>query len=615
MTEDPRADLPESDPGAESQDDEIIARALRGSLVVLLLVGAVVGLYFWLAGPGEGGPEVVPDQLPEVRPSVVLREAPPLPFTDITAESGVDFPHRNGARGEKLLPETMGSGVAFFDLEGDGDADLLLARGTEWSWTTGVERLPSLGLFRNDGAGRFEDVSEKWGLTDSFMATGVAVGDYNGDGAPDLFIAAVGEDRLYRHDGDRFTEVAQQAGVTGELEAWSSSAAFLDADLDGDLDLFVAQYVTWSREIDLAIGSSLTGRGRTYGQPTNFPGTHCRLHRNNGDGTFTDVSASAGIEILDPGQGQPAAKALAVAPIDVDGDGDLDIAVANDTVRNFLFLNDGDGTFKEVGERVGLAYDSNGKATGAMGIDAVRYRPDGSLAVAIGNFAAEMTSFFVTAADQLTFFDQNIDEGIGQPSRKWLSFGVFFFDADLDGWPDLLQTNGHLEDEIETVQPDQRYEQPAQLFWHCGPDSDACYTPTPDEKLGDLVDPIVGRGAAFADIDGDGDLDVCLTQVAGPPVLLRNDQALGNHWLRVRLEGKTANTGAIGAEVRLVAGGRARSLVVMPSRSYLSQVELPVTFGLGTETAVESLEIVWPDGERSRHPIEQIDTEIVIRQP
>ena len=250
--------------------------------------------------------------------------------------------------------------------------------------------------------------------------------------------------------------------------------------------------------------------------------------------------------------------------------------VANDTVRNFLFVSDGEGTFAERGADLGVGYGRNGEATGAMGIDAARYRDDGSLGFAIGNFANEMSSLYVAREGRLYFTDEGIVEGIGAASRKYLSFAVFFFDYDLDGYEDLLQVNGHLEDEITTVQPSQTFEQPPQLFWNAGPDAGSAFLEVPSDKAGDLLrNRLVGRGAAYADIDGDGDLDVVLTQSRGAPVLLRNDLAAEHHWLRVRLSAAGPNTAGIGARLTLRAGGREQIRTIMPTRGYLSQVEPP----------------------------------------
>ena len=254
-------------------------------------------------------------------------------------------------------------------------------------------------------------------------------------------------------------DAASEAGVAGAADAWSTGAAFFDLENDGDLDLFVCNYVRWSRQIDLALDYRLTGVGRAYGPPVNYEGTHSSLYRNEGDGTFADVSAGAGIEVANTATGVPVGKALAVLPVDVDVDGRTDLLIANDTVRNFFFHNLGDGVFEEVGELWGLAYGRNGEATGAMGLDVAHYRNDAEIGFAIGNFANEMTSLYLSQGDPTLYADEAISEGVGAPSRLALSFGVLFFDADLDGRQDLLQANGHLESEINAVDPSQTYEQ------------------------------------------------------------------------------------------------------------------------------------------------------------
>jgi hypothetical protein len=291
------------------------------------------------------------------------------------------------------------------------------------------------------------------------------------------------------------------------------------------------------------------------------------------------------------------------------------VLVANDTVRKFLFHNKGDGTFEEVGEAWGLAYDRDGNATGAMGIDAAVFRNDGELGFAVGNFANEMTSLYVSQGDPTLFVDEAITEGIGAPSRRALKFGTFFFDYDLDGRLDLLSANGHLEESIDRVDPSQTYRQTAQLYWNAGPQAERTFALVDPATTGDLARPIVGRGSAFADVDGDGDLDVLLLQVGGPPLLLRNDQRLGNHWLRVRLQGKAGKEReAVGAWLELVAGGVTQRRQVTPNRSYLSQSELPVTFGLGKSDRVDSLTVTWPDGSKQPVTVSGIDRLLTVQQ-
>jgi hypothetical protein len=599
------------------EDDAVIGRALRLSAVAVLAVVVVAaGVVWWLRRPREA-PAVqslraaAPEALPAAAP------APALPFADVTAAAGIDFVHDNGAYGDKLLPETMGGGGAFLDHDGDGDQDLLLVNSAPWPWAPGARRRAVQALYANDGGGRFRDVTAAAGLDVGFYGQGVAVGDYDNDGDPDLFLTAVGPDRLFENRGGRFHEVTAAAGVAGSPDGWSTSAAFFDADNDGDLDLFVCNYVRWSKEIDFEVDYRLTGVGRAYGPPDNYQGTHSALFRNDGDGTFTDVSEAAGIQVANPATGEPSGKALAVVPVDVDRDGWMDLFVANDTVGNFFFHNRGDGTFAEEGAVSGLAYDRMGNATGAMGVDAAYHRNDGALAFMIGNFANEMTSVYVSQGDPGLFADEAIGEGVGAPSRQALSFGLFLFDADLDGRLDLLQSNGHLEEEIDKVDPSQRYRQGAQLFWNAGAASRSTFVEVPAAETGDLARPIVGRGSAYADIDGDGDLDVVLFQTGGAPLLLENRQRTGHHWLRIELEGdpgRGSNRDALGARLELTTDGVTQLRQVMAARSYLSQSERAVTFGLGEAEVADRLVVVWPDGSRHEMTNLRADRRLVIRQ-
>jgi len=622
--EGPGAGEPVPEEELAPEDDAVIGRVFTRSLKVLAALAAAALLvlalrYVFRAGPDEAV------EIPVAAPRAVDAAPPDVPvvsFRDITAEAGIDFVHVNGAAGEALLPETMGAGAAFLDVDRDGDQDLLLVNSTTWDAVlsgaeVGPGAGPTMSLYENDGAGRFADRTAGSGLEVSFYGTGVAVGDVDGDGWTDVFVSAVGPNRLFRNvGGTRFEDVTAAAGVGGAATEWSSSSAFFDADGDGDLDLLVGNYVRWSREIDIEVGYQLTGVGRAYGPPLNYGGTTMDLYRNDGSGAFTDVSEEAGLHILNPATDTPVAKTLGLAPVDIEGDGDIDVVVANDTVRNFLLVNDGSGVFTEDGELYGLAYGRDGAATGAMGADAADFRNDGELGFAIANFANEMTSLYVSQGDPTLWSDEAITAGIGAPSRRVLSFGLFFFDYDLDGRLDLLQVNGHLEDDIEVVEPSQQYRQAPQLFWNAGPDAPATFVPVEPAPGDGLTMELVGRGSSYADIDGDGDLDVLLLQTGDRPLLLRNDQDTGHRWLRflLRGDGERVNRDAVGAWVEVeqetVAGPVVQRRRVMPTRSYQSQVEPVVTIGLGEVASVDDLtrvDVLWPDGSRQAVDVDGLD--------
>ncbi len=597
-----------------AEDDSIIGKVFSRSIMAMAGIALIVCVVVWSVNRPEEAPPATDSVV--AAPKRVEDDTPPpvVAFTDITVSAGIDFVHESGAAGEKLMPETMGSGAAFFDYDNDGDQDLLLMNGQRWLGDAQEASAATQALYRNDGSGRFENVTTETGLDMSLYATGAAVGDYDNDGDVDVFLAALGSNRLLRNNGGRFEDVTASANVAGGDSEWSTSSAFVDYENDGDLDLFVCNYIRWSREIDFEVDYKLVGVGRAYGPPMNFAGTFPYLYRNNGDGTFTDVSADAGVQVKNPATGAAMAKSLGVAPVDADRDGWMDLLVSNDTVANFYFHNNGDGTFSEDAVVVGLAYDRDGNATGAMGIDTGQHRNDGDLGVAIGNFANEMTSLYVSQGRRSLFADEAIVEGIGAPSRLMLSFGLFLFDYDLDRRLDLLQANGHLEEEINIVQPSQNYEQPAQLFWNCGPGRRRCFVPVDPTSTADFAEPMVGRGATYADIDNDGDLDVLFTQVGRRPILFRNDFDAGHHWIRLKLIGVTCNRDAIGAWIETEVEGDHIARQVMPTRSYLSQVELPVTIGLGESAVPVSITISWPGGGEQTVENLAVDRTHVIRQ-
>jgi hypothetical protein len=605
----------------------------RATIIVIALWLGALGLVCSISGCRSKVDK--PDEVPVIGPALLpagpsAARPPSVRFKDITAAAGIQFHHVNGAFGKKMLPETMGAGVAFLDYDNDGKPDLLLVNSCYWpGHEDRTQPPPTLALYHNKGDGTFEDVTATSGLAVTMYGMGVTAGDYDNDGFTDVFVTGVGGNRLFHNVADgkggrRFVDVTQAAGVGGpggwptgagdflKVQApinFSTSAAFLDYDGDGRLDLFVCNYVTWSPDLDLQQGFQLVGLGRAYGPPTAFGGAQCFLYKNQGDGRFADVSAAAGIQVTGS-LGRSIGKSLGVVVCDVDDDGWPDILVANDTVRNFFFHNKGDGTFEELGERTGIAY-AEGSARGAMGADWGEFRP-GRSAFAIGNFANEPDTFLrLDNPRQLLFSDAALAEGIAGPSRMLLKFGVAFLDYDLDARQDLLTCNGHLEPEISQVQAGQTYKQPAQLFWNTG--GKRTFEPVTAEQAGrDLFRPMVGRGLACADIDGNGTPDVVLTENGGPARLLRNEGGTGHSWVRLTLvgDGARSNRSALGARVTVEAGGVTQRREVMSARGYLSQSELPLTFGLGDARKVERVTIQWPGKAGGK----QVLTDLTVNQ-
>lgn len=555
------------------------------------------------------------NEAPKIPRSII----PPVRFTDVTAAAGVQFRHFNGAAGKKLLPETMGSGVAVLDFDRDGKPDLLFINSRPWPGASAPKGGTTLALYRNQGNARFEDVTEPAGLAVTLYGMGVAVGDIDNDGYPDVFVTAVGGNVLFRNvpdakGGRSFRDITKESRVAGPtiwpkasteaFLAWKdpiafpSSATFLDYDGDGRLDLFVCYYLTWSPAIDLGVNAQLTGVGRAYVPPTEFDGAQCVLYRNVDGSRFEDVSVAAGIQVTD--RGRPVGKALGVVVCDSDGDGWPDLAVANDTVRNFFFHNvaapDGGRRFEEIGLSAGVAYGDEGRPRGGMGIDWGEIQP-GRTALLIVNFANEPNTLLAQSdPKRLLFSDIALSAGIAGPTRTPLKFGAFFFDYDLDGRLDFLTCNGHLEPDIGKVRLGQTFAQPAQLFWNTG-GKDALFEPARAGESGDhLFQPMVGRGCAYLDFDGDGDLDVVLTENNGPARLLRNDQSLGRHWVRLDLagDGRRTSRDAIGAHVMVEAGGKKYQRYLAGARGYLSQSEHAITIGLGDAQKIDRVSVLWP---------------------
>jgi hypothetical protein len=512
--------------------------------------------------------------------------SPGFKLVDVTRSAGVQFQHNSGAYGGKLLPETLGSGCAFLDYDRDGWQDILLINGMDWP---GHKRQTStLRLYRNNRDGTFTDVTRKAGLDVEMYGMGVAVGDYNNDGFPDILITCVGQNRLFKNTGKgTFTNVTNSSGL-GKRQAMSTSALWFDFDRDGRLDLFVCNYVKWSPEHD--VFCSLDGKHKSYCTPEAYRGETCWLFHNRGDGTFEDVTATSGIF-------DSSSKSLGVAMLDYDQDGWPDLLVANDTQPNKLYRNAHNGKFKDVAVEAGIAFSADGKARAGMGVDAADFDNSGVAGVAITNFDNEMIGLY-RALGNGTYEDIATQAGVGLPSKTTLGFGCMFLDANLDGMLDLLAANGHIDDTVRNIRGNVGYAQPPQLFLNAGKRTFRDVTSDVGDAFGQ---PKVGRGLAYGDFDRDGDLDILMTTNNGPAYLYRNDQLAGNRSIRFHLVGKQSNRDAIGATVRIYYDGITQSRLVKSGSSYLSQSELSVTFGLGKRDEIERVVIQWPNGRTEEY--------------
>jgi enediyne biosynthesis protein E4 len=516
-------------------------------------------------------------------PPAAAQAAPPsITLADVTTAAGITFRHTNGAFGKKYLPETMGSGIVIFDADGDGDQDLFFANGRNWPGQ------PAAGLpafYANNGTGGFVERTKAAGLAVAMYGMGGAAADYDNDGDTDLFTTGLDGNHLFRNNGAGvFTEATAAAGLPAST-GFATSAAFFDYDKDGALDLFVVNYVTWSIATDKTC--SLDGTNKSYCTPEAYKGASPVLFKGSKSGRFTDVTKAAGLA-------DPQAKALGIALIDYNADGWLDLFVANDTRPNRLYRNTGKGSFIDEAVAAGVAFNDAGVPRAGMGTDAADYDGSGRPSLVVGNFTNEMIALYHNEGDGL-FIDDAPGNAIGPASMPTLTFACLFVDLDLDGRPDILAANGHVADDISRVQPKTRHAQPPHLFRNLG----GKRFEVASGKVGPAFQkPVVGRGAAYGDLDGDGDLDLVLTENNGPARYLRNDGGNRQRWLRIVLKGTRSNRSAIGATVTAtLPGGTKRWGMVKTGSSYLSQSELPLTFGLGGEARVTGLEVRWPSGQ------------------
>jgi hypothetical protein len=524
---------------------------------------------------------------------ILLAADEPVRFTDVTVSAGIKFTHNSGRAGKKWLPETMGAGCAFFDADGDGWLDILLINGKDW---TSRGRRSTAALYRNNHDGTFTDITKGSGLDIEIYGLGVAIADYDNDGREDVYITALGGDRLFHNDGGgHFRDVTRESGAVND--GFAASAAWFDYDRDGKLDLFVANYVQWKPASDL--WCSLDGSTKSYCTPESYKGMAPKLFHNLGGGKFEEVSAKAGLA-------DATSKSLGVAVFDFNGDGWPDLFVANDTQPNKLYRNLHDGRFKEEGVAAGVAFGEDGVARGAMGVDATDYDRSGRPHLIVGNFSNQMLGLYHNEGNGL-FVDEAPRSTVGRSSLLTLAFGLFFFDYDLDGYPDIFAANGHIEEEIGRVQPKIQYQELPLLLHNAMKGR--------FDQVNAFTKPIVARGAAYGDFDRDGDLDILISTNNGPAYLYRNDGGNRNHWLQLKLTGSKSNRDGIGAVVRVTSAGGMQWQTVHSGSSYCSASDLALTFGLGRDASAGTIEVEWPSGSKQKLTNVAANQRMEIKEP
>ena len=502
-----------------------------------------------------------------------------LVFKDVADNQLLNFIHDHGGTGEKYYVETMGSGVCLFDYDNDGDLDAYFLQGASLpGWDK--EIILENKLYRNDGR-KWIDVTEKAGVGDKNYGIGCACADYDNDCDTDLYVTNYGPDVLYHNDGDgTFTDVTLDVGI--DNPHWASSAAFFDSDNDGWLDLYVTNYVEFSTENNPWCGEPVQGE-RAYCDPDYFEGVEDMFYHNDGRGNFSDWSGRSGIN-------KARGKGLGVVPGDIDNDGDMDIYIANDKVMNLLFINDGLGHFTEKALFTGVGFNENGRAEAGMGVDFGDVNRDGWLDLFVTNFSGETNTLYLNEKNGF-LIDATFRTGLGYPSIHLLGFGTKFVDLDLDGWLDIFVVNGHVIDNIKLFNRDYQHAQQKQIFINQGNET---FLDQTKNIGGDLLEPTVGRGAAFGDIDNDGDIDIAISNNNGKANLLLNEGKPKGHWIGFKLEGKTCNREAIGSKLKITTDSGVQVAWVNPAASYLSSNDLRVLFGLGPDEMVTSLEVQWP---------------------